>query len=273
LPAVLVVEYDRRERAIIRRALDGIASLVETSDGEHALHVLARCGQSTLDLVLVDHALPEHSGLELLCFVRRQWPWIPVVLVTGFGSEELAVQALRAGVRDYLRKPIDAAQLRQAVATLTAVSTSGAHSSREHVVHAAGRAAEAPPAHRAIRRALAFADEHFSEAITLSEIAREASLSRFHFCRLFRLETGLRFREHVQHLRVQQARRLLANPRLTVTEVAYAVGFNDLSTFDKVFKKIVGAAPRVYRRACLAPTAIPDNTFAIPPKTRRRVIL
>lgn len=254
LPTVLVVEDDALVRSFMRGALEGIAAVVEAPDGEHALQVLAQHGRSSFDLVLLDHILPKQSGLDVLRFMRLQWPWIPVVLFTGFGSEDLAIQALRAGARDYLRKPIAPDQLRRTVATLTAAPASGPHARPEPIMEHGADAATpaAPPTHRGIRRALAFAAEHFTEAITLSDIAREASLSRFHFCRLFRQETGLRFREYLQHLRVRQARTLLADPSLTVTEVAYAAGFNDLSTFDKVFKRIVGAAPSEYRKALLS---------------------
>jgi AraC-like DNA-binding protein len=62
---------------------------------------------------------------------------------------------------------------------------------------------------------------------------------------------GFSFREYLQALRVRRARALLADPDLSVTEVAYAAGFNDLSNFDKVFRKIVGVPPSAYRKAIL----------------------
>jgi YesN/AraC family two-component response regulator len=248
LPVVLVVDDDAPVRSFMRIALEATATVVEAPDGEQALRMLERHGGRNLDLVLLDYVIPNRSGLEILRVVRRQWPWIPVVIITGFGSEDVAIHALRAGARDYLKKPIDVDQLRQTVVTLTAKRSSGTRAGPEILM----AESDAPRAvHRGITRALTYAGQHFTESITLSEIAREASLSKFHFCRLFHREMGFSFREYLQGLRVRRARALLANPALSVTEVAYAAGFNDLSHFDRVFKRIVGVPPSEYRKAIL----------------------
>ena len=253
LPVVLVVDDDAPVRSFMRIALEGTAKLVEAPDGEQALRMLERQGGRNLDLVLLDYVIPKRSGLEILRVVRLQWPWIPVVIITGFGSEDLAIHALRAGARDYLRKPIDVDQLRQTVVTLTAKRSSGTRPEPGILMEESADAAmDAPRAvHQGIARALAFAGKHFTESITLSEMAREASLSKFHFCRLFHREMGFSFRECLQGLRVRRARALLADPGLSVTEVAYAAGFNDLSHFDKVFRRIVGVPPSEYRKSIL----------------------
>jgi len=226
-----------------------MATVLEARDGDQALYVLKQHGGHGIDLVLLDYVIPHRSGIGILNAVRRAWPWIPVVIITGFGSEAVAIEALRAGARDYLKKPIGVEQLRQTVAGLTAKRSS---------VTAPGREIQSPekytprPVHQGIARALQYASEHFTESITLSGIAREAALSKFHFCRLFHREMGVSFRQHLQALRVSRARALLEDPTLSITDIAYAVGFNDLSTFDKVFRKLVGVPPRTYRRSILS---------------------
>ena len=253
LPLVLVVDDDAPVRSFMRISLEGTAKVVEASDGEQALRMLEQHSRRNLDLVLLDYVIPKRSGLEILRAVRLQWPWIPVVIITGFGSEDLAIHALRAGARDYLRKPIDVNQLRQTVVTLTAKRSSGMRPGPEILMEESADAAmdASRAVHRGIARALAFAGKHFTESITLSELAREASLSKFHFCRLFHRQMGVSFRECLQGLRVRRARALLADPGLSVTEVAYAAGFNDLSHFDKVFRRIVGVPPSEYRKGIL----------------------
>jgi YesN/AraC family two-component response regulator len=248
LPVVLIVDDDAPVRSFLCTALEDTASLIEAPDGEQALQTLERLGGRTLDLILLDYVIPNRSGLEILRAVRRQWPWIPVVIITGFGSEEVAIHALRAGARDYLRKPIDVEQLRQTVVALTAKRAPGMRPGAETPV---AESCHPRAVHRGVARGLEYASKHFTEPLTLSEVAREASLSKFHFCRLFHREMGLSFRQYLQGLRVRRARALLADPDLSVTEVAYAAGFNDLSDFDKVFRKIVGVPPRAYRKNIL----------------------
>jgi YesN/AraC family two-component response regulator len=242
-PTVLIVDDDARVRSFLRSALETDALVLEAADGEQACDLLGKHARHHLDLILVDYVLPGRSGLDVLSMTKRNWPWIPVVIITGFGSEALAVEALRAGANDYLRKPIQVGMLVEVVRALTAsragrgLATPGDGSDEGRI------------AHPNIRRAVRFVREHFTEAITLTDVAREAALSRFHFCRLFHREAGVSFREYLHQLRVGRAKTLLADLHLTVTEVAYAVGFNDLSHFDRTFSRMAGRSPTQYRRS------------------------
>jgi YesN/AraC family two-component response regulator len=249
---VLIVEDDVHVRTLFRLALEGIARVLEAADFEQALRSLEQNAASALDVVLVDQIIPGGSGLELLGLIRRKWPWVSVVVITGFGSEDLAIQAFRVGASDYLRKPIDVEELRR-------VTLTHARSQRFLANHGVNLpeaivafSEEARALHPEIFRALGFIREHFTEPITFAQVARETRLSKFHFCRLFRRQVGASFREYLHGLRIDRAKLLLSERQLTVTEVAYAVGFSDLSHFDKMFHRIVGTSPTGYRRAIQA---------------------
>jgi transcriptional regulator GlxA family with amidase domain len=64
---------------------------------------------------------------------------------------------------------------------------------------------------------------------------------------LFKRATGMHFTEHLSRVRVERARNLLANPHLRVSEVAFEAGFQSLTHFNRVFKKILGQSPTKYR--------------------------
>jgi YesN/AraC family two-component response regulator len=241
VPGVLVVEDDPSVRSFLRTALEQNARVVDVEDGERAMAILRKRAGSDLDLVLADYKLPKRSGLDILQLTKRRWPWIAVVIITGFGSEELAMQAVRGGANDYLKKPIRLEMLQRTVGALMSRRSATTSGTRP-------RTGGARVDHPAIREALTFLHDHFTEGITLTRLSREAGLSRFHFCRLFRRETGMLFHDYLQELRISRARILLEDNYLTVTDVAYAVGFNDLSYFDKAFRRRVGRSPMQYRR-------------------------
>ena len=244
---ILLAENDRRSRTLLGRALRQSVNVLEAEDGAQVLALLDERGVgSGVDLLLIDYLLPGQSGLEVLRMARVRWPSIPAVLMTGAGSEDLAIAAFRAGARDYLKKPID---LKKVIETVRAL-VGGEHSAVEDVGDQPDRA---PAMHAAVRRAVAFAEQHFADSLTLGDVARAVALSKFHFCRLFHEETRLSFRDYLRGLRIGRAKTLLANSRLTVTEVAYAVGFNDLSHFDKVFSRLVGVTPSRFRRSSQQP--------------------
>jgi AraC-like DNA-binding protein len=71
--------------------------------------------------------------------------------------------------------------------------------------------------------------------------------STFYFCKLFKRTTGLNFTEYLSRVRVEKAKNLLLNPNLRVSEVAFEVGFQSLTHFNRVFRKIAGESPTDYR--------------------------
>jgi signal transduction histidine kinase/FixJ family two-component response regulator len=101
---LLVVDDDEIDRMSVRRALAGIQPpplLVEREDGESALLELTK---GSFDCVLLDVRLPGISGTEVLARIRNLPVRVPVVMLTGFGDEEMAVACMKAGASDYLAK-------------------------------------------------------------------------------------------------------------------------------------------------------------------------
>jgi len=248
-PMVLAVQAETLACIRLRQALHGIARVVEAPSGKRALLILEQRVSDLLNVMLVDHSLPDVTGLELLHITRRRWPEIAVVLMTEGGSEELAIQAFRAGARDYLRKPVDGRELRRVVVPHLRRTRPNAFGPNGPAPEPARTESHEPGAvHLAIVRARAFVHAHFAEPLTLAQVAGEIGLSKFHLCRLFRQQVGRSFREYLRGLRIDRACMLLADPRLTITEVAYTSGFNDLAHFDRLFARIVGVCPTAFRR-------------------------
>jgi AraC-like DNA-binding protein/ligand-binding sensor protein len=99
----------------------------------------------------------------------------------------------------------------------------------------------------AITRAKQFIYENQTEDLTLGQVAKAVNTSIFYFCKMFRKSTGLNFTDYVSRLRVEKAKNLLLNHNLRVSEIAYEVGFQSLTHFNRVFKKIMGQSPTDYR--------------------------
>jgi DNA-binding NtrC family response regulator len=118
---VLVVDDDDQMRALLRRTLE--ADGYQVTERDRGTHVLETLRGAVFDLVILDKEMPGLTGLDLLPMLHRDFPQVPVVLVTAFGGRQVAASALRLGAASYLEKPFRLAQLRDAIDGL--VSRSG----------------------------------------------------------------------------------------------------------------------------------------------------
>ena len=104
-------------------------------------------------------------------------------------------------------------------------------------------AAELP----AIAKARAYIAEHHGDDLSLVQVAQAVNMSAFYFCKTFRSVTGLTFTDYVARLRIESVKTMLLNPHTRISEAAYAAGFQSLSQFNRVFRRIAGASPTDYR--------------------------
>lgn len=98
-----------------------------------------------------------------------------------------------------------------------------------------------------ITKAKAFIQEHQAEDISLTIVAKSVNTSTFYFCKMFKKVTGLNFTNYLSRVRIEKAKNLLLNPNLRISEIAFEVGFQSLTHFNRVFKKVIGQSPTHYR--------------------------
>lgn len=115
------------------------------------------------------------------------------------------------------------------------------------------------------RRAVAAAlwlDAHAHQAVDLDRVAREVGLSPFHFLRLFARVLGVTPHQYLLRARLRHAARLLAGDARSITDIAYDVGFADLSNFVRTFHRAAGVSPRRFRQAARGDRKILQERWA-----------
>jgi len=205
-------------------------------------------------LLIFDYDYPDPAGLKTLQQTKIEFPSIPILMLTEQHCEHLAVGAVRVGVRDVLHSPPQKEELIERVKILSRIQIhSDDPTNRVNPLALQPIPVEAccaplakPPS--SIRRALSYIEMHLGERITLSDIADSCGLTTFAFSRAFKKEFGITFQEYLIRLRIDKAQQLLANPRLSVTDVAGAAGFGDLSHFTRTFRRYVGTSPSTFRK-------------------------
>lgn len=113
MSVILIVDDDKNMRWVLEKALKKEGhQVLSRSDGESGLSSL---NEEIPDLVLCDLKMPGMSGLELLEKLKVQQPQVPVIMITGFGSVETAVEAMKLGAADFILKPFDIEAVKLAV--------------------------------------------------------------------------------------------------------------------------------------------------------------
>lgn len=114
-----------------------------------------------------------------------------------------------------------------------------------------GATAEPP----AVVKARTYIEEHRDEELSLAQVARAVNMSVFHFCKTFRKATGLTFVDYLARVRIERIKSLLNDPYKRVSEAAFEAGFQSLSQFNRVFRRVAGEAPSAYRNRVLVRAA------------------
>src|SRR5262245_40258839 len=120
--SILIVEDDQVVVELVRLFLGAIFAVRQATTSNEALRVL---GSERIDLVVLDHRLPDGTGLEVLTSIRAAHFKLPVIMITGYGSEELCRAAFKLGVADYLAKPFNMFELKNAVSCALARESAG----------------------------------------------------------------------------------------------------------------------------------------------------
>lgn len=194
-------------------------------------------------LVILDFSLPDIDGLEVLEQIRKLDPKIPVIFVTGYGSETVSIRAFKLGISDYFIKPFNPAALINKIAELMEIKQDEKDDDIDNasLPKAIENAAE-------IAKAVEYIKKNYTSKITLEEISDIAGMSRFHFTRSFKRIMNISFTDYLNHLRVRKAEDFLHSINANISSVAYKNGFNSLRQFERTFKKVTGKTPVQFRK-------------------------
>ncbi|WP_248926889.1 response regulator transcription factor [Paenibacillus hamazuiensis] len=240
---VLLVEDERWVRVSLKRIIEktGMPFQVvhECANGLEALDWLK---QHDADVVLTDIRMPVMGGMELARQLQEERPEQDVVIITGHDDFELVQSALRAGVCDYLLKPIEVGDMKTSLQRL-----------QKRLHQRESRPAEAhverdPAELSAVEQVVRLIKERMPGEITLQEAAAHVHLNASYLSQLFKLQMKTNFVDYVLTLRMEEAKRLLAKTSLRISEIAERLGYTDVSYFSNTYKRTMGQTPSEYRK-------------------------
>lgn len=250
VPTLLVVDDSVDLRTYIRDHFSTQFRVIEAGDGREGI-ALAR--QHLPDVILSDVMMPGTDGHELVRVLRdsAETDFLSIVLLTAQAEAEQRLEGLEGGADDYIVKPFEMRELDVRVRNLIASRR------RLRERFSALTNADAPddsglaPVDRAYATRIrdAIRSRMTDPAFGVTELADAIAQDRSHMFRRVKEVFGESPSDVIRRMRLEEGARLLSEGSATVSDVAYAVGFNSLSHFCRRFIEVYGVTPATYRTA------------------------
>ena len=247
----LIVEDEPLMREYLMLHLTSIHGMWKTEGcARDGLEALALLKTKPFDLVITDIKMPHMDGLELADYIHVNHPGTDVIILTGYSEFDYARAAVRANAADYLLKPLQDVELHKALSKLAAKRM--AADSVPAAVHVPAEAAPKEPAQDdpgiLVQRARTYIRAHFTEPLSLNEVANTLAVNPAYLSSIFKSERGESYSKFILRLRMERAALLLRTYSAgKVNDIALEVGYSSTKHFYTVFKDYFGVTPNEYR--------------------------
>ena len=248
---VLVAEDELIERKVLCKTLNKylheFCEIYESRNGREALEVFR---QEQPQIAILDIEMPGINGLEVARKIRESGQDCAILFLTGFDKFSYAKQAISVRALEYLLKPYNEQEL------ICAVEEAMQHASRFSGKPAVEQKEPVQPQEESsenIRLSLiredirSYISKHYHEDISMQSAAQIMGYSEAYFCKLFKQCFRANFSAYLNEYRIEKAKAMMDNVRLSVKDISIACGYSDSNYFARVFKRITGQTPSEYR--------------------------
>jgi signal transduction histidine kinase/ligand-binding sensor domain-containing protein/DNA-binding response OmpR family regulator len=249
---VLMVEDHKDLLVVMQNILSRDFEVFTAVDGKEALKILE---ENDIDIVVTDYVMPEMDGIELTQFMKKEvkFSHIPIILLTAKQNTSDKVIGFEAGADVYITKPFEMESLLANIKSLVrnrrdiSASFSGKDNIRlsQFTYNSVDK--------EFLEKAINIVEERIkSDDFNAADFYQAMNMSQPTLYRKIKSITNLSPNEFIRNVRFKLACKLLVERKLTITEVAYELGFSDSRYFSTVFKKEIGMSPseyiRIYRK-------------------------
>jgi signal transduction histidine kinase/DNA-binding response OmpR family regulator len=243
MPKLLVVEDNADLRYYLRSCLSGKYSIMESPDGTDGYQ---KALEQIPDIVVTDLMMPGMDGIELCKKLKadEKTSHIPIILLTAKADHSTKLLGLRTGADDYITKPFSPDELVTRVENLITI--------RRNLQQKYSRQLRLMPSEvdivsmedRFVKKVMTVIEQYLDDtSFSVDVLASEMAMSNTQLYRKLKSLTGFTPNELIRNTRLERAASLLRQRAGNVADIAYQVGFNNLSYFSKCFKEKFGVSP------------------------------
>jgi YesN/AraC family two-component response regulator len=245
-PKLLIVEDNQDLRKLLGSRLKELYTILEAKDGVEGLEIALR---EIPDMILSDVMMPRMDGIEMSKKIKSdiRTSHIPLIILSAKTGEESKLDGLMAGADDYITKPFNQEILQIKIFNLIETRKRNQAIFDQQIRIEPSKITVNSLDEQLIKKAIEYTETHLSDPnFSVEELSRELGMSRVHLYKKLSSISGKTPIEFIRVIRLKRAAQLLEESQLTVSEIAYEVGFNNPKYFRKYFKDEFGVLPSQY---------------------------
>lgn len=243
---MLIVEDNTDVRQFIRNHFNAFFQIYEAANGDDGWKLAL---ETIPDIIISDIIMPKTDGYELCKRLKNdeRTSHIPVLLLTAMHSKEHEIKGLTTGADDYITKPFDLTVLQAKVDNVLSMRDLLKEKYTATMVLEPTNVVISSPNERFLQKVIDVVEENIADSeLDIEKFAVKVGVSRMQLYRKLHALTDMTVKEFIRHIRLKRATQLLEQDKLNISEIAYAVGFKDLSHFRKCFKREYGMSATEY---------------------------
>jgi len=237
---MLVVEDNADVRFVIRGHFAERFKVIEASNGQEGWE---KALETIPDVIISDILMPDVDGFEFCQRLKKdeRTSHIPVLLLTALHSREHEMQGLSYGADDYITKPFDLSILQTKIENILSIRQSLKQKYSEEIVLQPKNIVLTSPDEKFLQKAIEVVENNIADAdLDIKRFAAEVGVSRMQLYRKLNALTDMTVKEFIRNIRLKRAVQLLEQKNRTISEIAWEVGFKDISHFRKCFRQMYG---------------------------------
>jgi YesN/AraC family two-component response regulator len=205
------------------------------------------------DIIFMDISMPFMDGLEASEKIKEYDRNIEIIILTAFDKFEYAKKAIKCGISDYLVKPYSDKEFTSSLNTLIDKIKEKNNYSYQKIYEEDNLDTESLIIEEdddsnlnIVLDAKKFIEENYMKDIRLDDVAKEVCISSYYFSRIFKKYEGVNYIQYLTKVRMEKAKELILQNKLSIKEIAIEVGYIDQNYFSRAFKKYTKLSPKEY---------------------------
>ena len=237
---MLIVEDNHDVRALIRSHFISTYQIYEANNGKEGWKVAL---DTIPDVIVSDVLMPDVDGFEFCRKIKKdeRTSHIPVLLLTALHSKEHEIKGLSAGADDYITKPFDLGILQTKIDNMLSIRNSLKEKFSSELILQPKNIIISSPDEKFLQKVVDAVEKNIADSeLDIERFAQEVGVSRMQLYRKLHALTDMTVKEFIRSIRLKRASQILLQEKMTISEIAFAVGFKDLSHFRKCFREMYG---------------------------------